>query len=64
MNKTFTQAGIAPSTWVLDNETSGELEEFRSYNVKYQFVTPHSYQSDLAERANQTFKNHFVSGLA
>ena len=30
----------------------------------FQFVPPHQHQQNAAERAIQTFKNHFISGIS
>ena len=49
----------------MDNECSTELKlVFEHRKVAFQLVTPHSYRRNLAERSIQTFKNHFVAGLA
>ena len=61
----FYRAGVAPAVWVLDNERSGELEEaFNEFEVQWQFVPPHTHRANLAERAIQTFKHHFKTGLS
>ena len=61
----FGKAGVAPEVWVLDNEISKELTEaFTKQDTAYQLVPPHSHQRNLAERAIQTWKNHFKAGLA
>ena len=31
--------------------------------VKFQLVEPHNHRAKASERAIQTFKNHFISGL-
>jgi hypothetical protein len=57
--------GYAPSLHILDNECSDELKKaFRKYNVDFQRVPPHSHRRNSAERAIQTWKNHFCAGLA
>ena len=33
-------------------------------DITFQLVPPHSHRTNLAERATQTFKNHFKAGLA
>ena len=64
MHTKFAKAGMAPHTWVLDNEKSGILEAaFAKHKVKFQLVPPFSHRSNLAERAIQTFKAHFKTGL-
>ena len=61
----FAKAGVAPEVWILDNEISKELKEsFDKRETTYQLVPPHSHRRNLAERAIQTWKNHFKAGLA
>ena len=61
----FSKAGTPPTLWVLDNEISGGLKRaFTRAETTYQLVPPHSHRRNQAERAIQTFKNHFKSGLA
>jgi len=65
LQSTFEQAGIAPKTYVLDNETSGELlDAFKEQGVDYQLVPPYKHRNNLAERAIQTFKKHLKAALA
>jgi hypothetical protein len=57
-------AGITPTHHILDNEC---LEEFKATikknNMMYQLVPLHDHQRNLAEKAIQTFKAHFISIL-
>ena len=54
-----------PNTWILDNEASGDLQyTMLKHNVQFQLVPPHNHRANLAERAIQTFKNHFKAGLS
>ena len=65
IQKQCIRAGIEPSTYVLDNETSETLEAaFTKYKVEWQYVPPKQHRANLAERAIQTFKDHFKTGLA
>jgi hypothetical protein len=49
----------------LDNEVLTELKNFFTVNdVEYQLVPPNCHQRNAAERAIQTFKQHFVAGLS
>ena len=65
MHNEFKQAGTAPDIWVLDNEVSHDLKTaFKANNTDFQLVPPHSHRRNLAERAIQTWKNHFKAGLA
>ena len=64
LNKQFEDAGVTPSTYIMDNEASVELKVAMNHSqTKYQLVPPHNYRSNLAERATQTFKHHFKAGL-
>ena len=57
--------GLRPRLHTLDNEASTILKDFlTAENVEYQLVPPHIHQRNSAERAIQTFKNHFIAGLA
>jgi hypothetical protein len=57
--------GYAPEIHILDNECSAELKKaFKKYNVDFQLVPPHIHRANAAERAIQTWKNHFCAGLA
>ena len=49
---------------VTDNECSKEEQNYiNSQGVDWQLVKPDNYRVNAAERAIQTFKNHFISGL-
>ena len=49
----------------LDNEASTALKEYMTKeDVEYQLVPPHIHRRNAAERAIQTFKSHFIAGLA
>ena len=49
----------------MDNEISSEIKtSFELNNTSFQLVPPNSYRRNLAERAIQTYKNNFKSGLA
>ena len=57
-------AGFKPKLHIIDNEASTNFKQFlKAENVHYQLVPPHTHRRNAAERAIQTFKNHFVSGL-
>jgi hypothetical protein len=57
--------GYAPDLHILDKECSDELKKaFQKNNVDFQRVPPHSHRRNAAERAIQTWKNHFSTGLA
>jgi hypothetical protein len=57
--------GYAPDLHILDNECSHDFKKaFQKYNVAFQRVPPHVHRRNAAERAIQTWKNHFCAGLA
>ena len=61
----FAQAGMAPDTYIQDNEISRDMREcFQQENVQFHLVPPHNHRANAAERAIQTFKNHFIAGLS
>ena len=61
----LTKNGHRYKNFILDNEISSDLKQtFKKYEIKYQCVPPKIHQQNAAERAIQTFKNHFLAGLA
>ena len=57
--------GHEPKLHIMDNECSSLMKDtFKKYNIKYQLVPPYIHRRNAAERAIQTWKNHFISGLA
>ena len=65
LHHTFAKAGTAPEVWVMENEIlSGIRTAFELNNILFQLVSPNSHCRNLAERAIQTYKNHFKAGLA
>ena len=65
LHKEFEQAGVAPNNYILDNEFSNDMRAaFEKANISYDLVAPHNHRANAAERAIQTFKNHFISGLS
>ena len=58
-------SGNAPKTFILDNETSSKLlDAFVKNKIAFQKVPPHQKRRNAAERAIQTWKDHFLSGIA
>ena len=56
--------GIAPKQHILDNEWSNNFKEaIKTNNMAYQLVPPHDHWRNKAEKAIQTFKDHFVAIL-
>jgi hypothetical protein len=57
-------AGIQPKMHLLDNECSADFKERIKVNgMKYQLEPPHDHQRNIAEKAVQVFKAHFISIL-
>jgi hypothetical protein len=60
----LTVTGLKPTFQTMDNESSKALKLFlHSNDIQFQLVPPHVHQQNAAERAIQTFKNHFVAIL-
>ena len=65
VNNKLALAGIQPSIYILDNEISNEFKTaLHKKDIKFQLVPPHIHRRNSAERAFQSFKNHFSAGLA
>jgi hypothetical protein len=57
-------AGLKTELQIMDNECSNKFRQYlNEQNIALQLVTPHLHRQNAAERAIQTFKNHFVAGL-
>ena len=57
---------VKPKMHMLDNEASEKFKDEIKKNCKIQLVPPDTHRRNLAERAIQTFKNHFkaiIQGL-
>ena len=53
--------GVTPILQYLDNEVSQELiDTIKDKNLQYQLASSHDHRLNPAERAIQTFKNHFT----
>ena len=65
-NTCFTKVKYhASNLHILDNECSKDMKKaFRKNNLDFQLVPPHVHRRNAAERAIQTFKSHFLAGLA
>lgn len=56
--------GFTPNHQRLDNEASTAYKSnLRRKGIDFQLVPPHNHRRNAAERAIQTFKNHFVAIL-
>ena len=61
---TLKRCGLKPKLQKLDNEASKMLTDYiEDKNIDYQLVPPHMHRRNLAERAIQTFKSHFIAML-
>ncbi len=50
---------------VMDNQCTKQIKKFLTANeCKLMLVEPHNHRVNAAERAIQTFKDHFISALA
>ena len=57
--------GYKPSVIRLDNEISKDhLSLLEHVGLKVQLIPPYEHRQNLAERAIQTYKNHFIAGLS
>jgi hypothetical protein len=57
-------AGVMPKMHVLDNECSEKFKaQIHKNNMTFQLVLPHNHRRNIAEKAIQTFKGHFISIL-
>ena len=57
--------GLTPQYQMLDNECPGGLKTFlRATSIKFQLVLTYLHFTNAAERAIQTYKDHFISGLS
>ncbi len=55
-------AGVTPKMHILDNECPAEFKErIQLNNMQYQLVPPHDHRRNIAEKAIQVFKAHFIS---
>jgi hypothetical protein len=58
------QAGVTLKQHILDNKCSEEFKAtIRKNKMTFQLVPPHDHWRNIAEKAIQTFKGHFISIL-
>ena len=66
-DKVFTmlkEKGHTPKLTISDNQAVKPLKEYlKRQDCEWQFVEPRNHRVNAAERAIQTFKNHYISGL-
>ena len=59
------EKGFKPKFNVTDNQATKQIKTFlKTKDCKWQFVEPANHRVNAAERAIQTFKNHFIAGLS
>eukprot|EP00804_Cyclotella_cryptica_P001099 CCRYP_008385-RA/>CCRYP_008385-RA protein AED:0.18 eAED:0.13 QI:0/0/0/1/0.4/0.16/6/0/1406 len=63
-NQYYLSKGYKPTFNVTDNQATTPIKAYLgTENCKWQFIEPNNHRINAAERAIQTFKNHFISGL-
>ena len=61
----LTQRGFKPAFNVIDNVASKAIKKYLlEEKIEMQLVEPNNHRANAAERAIQTFKNHFIAGLS
>jgi len=57
--------GFKPSFNIIDNVALKAIKEYLvNKGIEMQLVEPNNHRANAAERAIQTFKNHFIAGLS
>ena len=57
--------GIVPKPQVLDNEISGLYQnEIKATDMTFQLVPPDNHRHNIADKAIQTWKYHFIGVLS
>jgi hypothetical protein len=65
VNDFWTRHGLKPVLARFDNETSKELEEYyHASGIPIQYFPPSNHHANVAEKAIQTFKTHFIATIA
>jgi len=61
----LTKRGFNPVFNIIGNVASKAVKAYlESKNIDLQLVEPHNHRVNAAERAIQTFTNHFIAGLS
>lgn len=64
LHQIFINHGIAPITYLMDNEALHDLKSaVLNYKLTYQLMPPNIHRTNATERAIPICKNHFLSGL-
>ena len=58
------EKGLAPLIQICDNECPAALRTFMETKGKLQLAPPYNHRTNPAEKAIDTFKAHFIAGLA
>jgi hypothetical protein len=59
------RCGIVPTHQILNNQASAAYKTaIETSKMTYQVIPPNNHQQNMAEKAIQTFKNHFISILS
>jgi hypothetical protein len=65
IHQEVTAKGFKQKLQTLDKEALTALKHFFTANdVEFQLVPPHFHRRNAAERANRTFKEHFVAEIS
>ncbi len=57
--------GLIPKHQILDNQASAEYKAaIEASNMTYELVSPEEHRKNIAKKAIQTFKDHFVGVLS
>ena len=60
----FTARGFKPKLNVMDNQCNRTIQKFITFtDAKVQLVNPDDHRVNAAERAIQTWKNHWIAGM-
>ena len=63
--KYLSKRGFKPRFNIIDNAASKAIKKYlEEAQIGLQLVEPHNHRVNAAERAIQTFKNHFIAGLS
>ena len=64
LHQRLVKSGVVPILQRLDNEASKiMIRAIEERKLEYQLASPHDHRLNPAERAIQTWKNHFISNL-
>jgi hypothetical protein len=65
LHQHLTDRGLSPALQILDNECPAALKAFMlKAGTKYQLAPPNTHHTNAAEKAIDTWKCHFTTGLS